>query len=303
MATINRHYAKVNVFEELQNLELRAIQLEQTRKEDTRHDQKLRDLKGKLEKLTAKRDDLRRQLKGGPKEVVAEALTTGRKMSADERSNLEATLQDAELKRVQELQSLYRLTGTSTDLVEKNVLRWRFDTSYKGEFFEPYYVEIKVDPNVPSSALHHTLPLFIPLDELMEHHLYHDVKGFVEAVHQYLIPFVMRREEVLKMERKFDDNIDTDISVSGSYDCISFTLVDVKYFEEPLDIRLVYDDLKDHAPSRISISPPEGSEVTSSGRQVIAQYTDLLSRRPLSEAVESIITGRMDLSGSSPPKN
>jgi hypothetical protein len=61
-------------------------------------------------------------------------------------------------------------------------------------------VEIKVDPSLPSPALHHSLPPFIPLDELLQHHLYHNVKGFVEAVHQYLVPFVMRREEVLKME-------------------------------------------------------------------------------------------------------
>eukprot|EP00300_Choanocystis_sp_HF-7_P023228 c2321_g1_i1.p2 GENE.c2321_g1_i1~~c2321_g1_i1.p2 ORF type:complete len:212 (-),score=36.33 c2321_g1_i1:295-930(-) len=113
----------------------------------------------------------------------------------------------------------------------------RIHTAYNEHPTESYYLILATNSpaaNTPGSdsrtssnshlKLHrHTVPYFIPVHALFAKHMPRSLRGFIRDVEAHLNAFVFRRES-WNRARKASGNALSRISVTDSFDSISFTL-------------------------------------------------------------------------------
>jgi len=150
----------------------------------------------------------------------------------------------------------YRLVGRSTFSVkEPGCVGVCLETSFEGKFLEPYYVVLRVEP---LEVHRHTLPYFVPVDDLAKQFLIgNDVMEFLDELAEFAQAFVLRRE-MLKEFREAHKEVE--IVTSAPFDYIE---IQHKTATRSLQIVLAYDDLKKHLPERANVL--EGSHSASIG--------------------------------------
>uniref|UniRef100_U9U0E2 Uncharacterized protein n=1 Tax=Rhizophagus irregularis (strain DAOM 181602 / DAOM 197198 / MUCL 43194) TaxID=747089 RepID=U9U0E2_RHIID len=132
-------------------------------------------------------------------------------------------LQDSEEREYQKILNAYRLTGKTIFPVKENRIGLRFETFYNAKYLEPYYIFLEQNQeNEQLSIFRHTLPHFIPLDELEAKYLNKDMNKFANMVDDYLQAFVMRREEVRTLT---NNKLNRKPRVNNAYSSIEFTIL------------------------------------------------------------------------------
>jgi len=96
---------------------------------------------------------------------------------------------------------MFVLTGVVVTSVKQNSVCIEFCTSYLGQLYESYAIELTSDDATPVSVIRHNLPYFVPLQQIAT-----DCSTvakeiacgqFVWAVYRYLHAFVVRRQETV----------------------------------------------------------------------------------------------------------
>jgi len=147
--------------------------------------------------------------------------------------------------RVTAINHAYRLAGRSTFSVgEEGLLGVCLETATAGKFYEPYYVILRLEP---LSVHKHTMPYFVPVDEIARNHLEKSVSDFLDEVSEYVQAFVMRRESLKLFREGFPQ---VDIVTSAPFDYIELKQ---HALERHIQVVLAYDDLKKHVPKRVNV--------------------------------------------------
>ncbi|KAI9245918.1 hypothetical protein BY458DRAFT_560707 [Sporodiniella umbellata] len=95
---------------------------------------------------------------------------------------------------VQEMVSYHRLSGRTTFTFKNRHMAVRLETFYKNTYKEPYYLLFlkskahKVD--------RHTIPPFIPIDELEKKFMPNNYETFIRIIHDCVQAYVSRRERI-----------------------------------------------------------------------------------------------------------
>ncbi|GBC10745.1 hypothetical protein RclHR1_09870004 [Rhizophagus clarus] len=219
-------------------------------------DLNIEELKDELQKLEKERDERKLMFENTKKShslrdvIDKENIDDNMTMSQNELQNhmIKEILQDGGDREYQNILNAYRLTGKTIFPVKDNRIGLRFETFYNAKFLEPYYIILDQNQeNEQLSIFRHTLPHFIPLDELEVTYLNKDMNKFANVVDDYLQAFVTRREEVLtltKLNRKPRTN--------NAYTSIEFTVF-LKANNDRVDITLTYEDLKSFIPTSAAI--------------------------------------------------
>uniref|UniRef100_A0A7I4DVP9 Centromere protein O n=1 Tax=Physcomitrium patens TaxID=3218 RepID=A0A7I4DVP9_PHYPA len=181
-----------------------------------------------------------------------------------------------------------------TLLVNRKVIRGmkggyvviRFDTTFENKKFESYYCVLK--SNSPMDELHvieHSIPFFLPVQELEKQHLGKSSKLFFDHMGNVLQAYISRREQVNELKKRKGDLI------GELYHSLSYTLIEIM-LKEPgwqVGMSLAYHNSDSELPtqSNITVWPLVAHLVSqtakNSGRGV--QKNAAAFRLPINEAL------------------
>ncbi|XP_070533423.1 centromere protein O-like isoform X2 [Ptychodera flava] len=241
-------------------------------------------MKETIQQLTVKRERLKQQLKQGPRQVLHSVFksSTPTKLKGQHDSIVKA-LRSAKKRKREELSSIFRLTGVSVTTVTAKRIRICLDTFYQTEYHEPYYLELDFRENGTASVHRHTLPYFIPLQELIQQKLNDNRKEFLSTLNDYLNAYVARREQAAKAQEMYQELIDGNLLSLSAFDYIEFKLAPSRRLSVPILIKLIYDDLIQHLPTRVSLSV-EG-DLPDKMKPQLKKLKDLLLSKPLHDVL------------------
>jgi len=144
-----------------------------------------------------------------------------------------------------EVNIAYRLAGKSVFVLEDHRLGIRLETSFNGKYYESYYVILNYNDNHAEklSIFKHTIPYFIPHENILKHYLNKNIKVYIDELSDYLHAYVSRREQFNEVKLKYGDKLN-DIYTNGACDLIKF-----KYkhnLAEPIcyTVDLIFEDPK-----------------------------------------------------------
>ncbi|CAG8558472.1 9447_t:CDS:2 [Funneliformis caledonium] len=223
------------------------------------------------------------------KENVDENVT----MTQDEFQEhmIQDMIQASKEREYEEILNAYRLTGITIFSVKGNRTGIRFETFYRAKYREPYYIILEQDQeNDQLSVFRHTIPHFIPIDELEATYLNKDLRKFANIIGENLQAFVTRREELNTL---LESGKAIEPKANHAYSVIEFT-IPLKDSTALVEASLTYDDLKSSNPTNAVIfltkEDPESSEKR---RQRLQRREQEFLQRNLVEAFD-IVFGEVE---------
>ncbi|KAJ8656634.1 hypothetical protein O0I10_007711 [Lichtheimia ornata] len=185
---------------------------------------------------------------------------------------------------VQEIVGYYRLAGRTTFQFQGNT-GIRLETYYKAKYYEPYYLLLSNPASMKYNSIsvaQHTIPFFIPVQEMVDTFLPHDMEALLRILHVFLLAYVSRREQVeelgvyckerasfvgISAERKAKDHI------------ILAEKIDVEQDKEDKDnnnttirVELIYDDLTSEYPTKVKTSIPSLIQTTYDTKEIETKF-------------------------------
>ncbi|XP_062515231.1 centromere protein O-like [Corticium candelabrum] len=256
--------------------------------------EEIRTLKEQYESLISKKKSLQRELENVMPQRLASSLmqeVTGGKLpdyttSALQREVLVRAVKTAEKRKHEDILWAYRLAGLSAK-VEGTTAMLTIETSRSGQYFEPFYLELKFADKIHIG--HHTVPYFIPLKSIASSHLNSNAKLFVSTVHRHLNAYVSRRQQAYDTQQQHKDWISGRVDASYAVDYVHFTLKPIGALEEPLEVRLLYTDLKSSLPEVVKITPKDAQTVHAGVKRWCRQQKVTFKEQQLPEAVTILI--------------
>lgn len=232
----------------------------------------IEELKSRVRELKRKRDHLQQKLKHLPTDSLRARILKDVAVKDVPASSLPVELQREivlkaarqEKKRQYEyILVAHRCAGTTASVVERErgvrSVRVRFETSYKGEYFEPYYLELEfVGRRIKASW--YTIPVFVPLTNLIEKYNKNEIHftTMLYVLHTYLIAYVQRRQQTVELTSKYPEYLQEEIASYCAYNFIQLVLAIPSGDAAPqLVVHLHYRDLLSDLPSKVRCSDPE----------------------------------------------
>ncbi|CAG8634910.1 6186_t:CDS:2 [Cetraspora pellucida] len=223
-----------------------------------------------VQRLLKKRDELKRVLEVEENSIMLRDIISKENFEIPSTINFEIQekivqemLRVSKRRECEEFLRAYRLTGKTIFTLKENRVGLRFETFYGGQYREPYYVILSQDEeNDQLSVFKHTIPHFIPLNELESDYLNKDLDKFVNSLHDYLQAFVTRREEAKIMQQ--DVGV-SNLRSNNAYNSIDFS---VRLKESVIEFSLTYKNLKLSIPTDVVMyQVTEDAEKSVSRRQ------------------------------------
>ncbi|CAG8665254.1 18592_t:CDS:2, partial [Racocetra persica] len=223
-----------------------------------------------VQTLLKKRDELKRVLEVEENSIMLRDVISKENFEIPSIINFEIQekivqemFRASKRREYEEFLRAYRLTGKTIFSLKENRVGLRFETFYGGKYREPYYVILSQDKeNGQLSVFKHTIPHFIPLNELESDYLNEDIDKFVNSLHDYLQAFVTRREEAKIMQQ--DVGV-SNLKSNNAYNSIEFS---VRLKESVIEFSLTYKDLKLTTPTDVVMyQVTEDAEKSVSRRQ------------------------------------
>ncbi|CAB3983590.1 centromere O-like [Paramuricea clavata] len=167
--------------------------------------------------------------------------------------NLFKAVELVKKKKLMETYNAYRLTGLAFVLLDDNRVRFCLDTFYRGQYFEPFYMEIQLQDD-KMKILKHTIPFFIPLEEI--HQKYEnsaDIKELLSVVSGYLKAFVSRRQQCVKFKEGNEDYSVENFYATLAFDFVKFTLKCSSDNFPDFEVKLKYSSLNETLPKNVDL--------------------------------------------------
>lgn len=181
---------------------------------------------------------------------------------------------------LQDLLSVYRITGTHVCHEDKHQFTVCLDAAYYDTVLDSYLIEFK---SKDSSYIinRHSLPGFIPTLQLEKEHLPHgDLSTFLSIIRNYLQAFVFKKEEVEKVKKLATEN---GLSCSVQYtSCFDFVEIELENSKQLYRMKLVYG-LMNVLPEKVQIEEDSETE------RDLKQWKSLLLSKPLSDSFSQIV--------------
>ncbi|CAH1761812.1 15347_t:CDS:2 [Entrophospora sp. SA101] len=174
-------------------------------------------------------------------------------MTIQKVNNRESRYQDIFTRPINfdEILKAYDFIGKLISQTEENnnCIELKFRTFYQAKFMENYYIsldKVKINKAITFTIRNHTLPDFIPLIELKLRYLDKDLNKFVDTVDDFLQAYVIKREEVKRLQAQSFINLKADTSYS-------LIEIYVSLEESTVEIKLKYRDLRSPFPTDASL--------------------------------------------------
>ncbi|NXA39908.1 CENPO protein, partial [Eudromia elegans] len=144
------------------------------------------------------------------------------------------------LRNVRELLQLFYLTGLSGKRTKHGVC-FCISTAYEGAYLDAFYVELATAPRV--QIRRHSVPAFIPLEQLARRHLHTDIRRFLGALSDHLNAYVGRRYQADQLQERFSGHLEGTLQRNSLCNVLAFNYNTSGRGESfPFRARLLYGD-------------------------------------------------------------
>ncbi|KAM8775370.1 centromere protein O isoform 1-T2 [Rhynchonycteris naso] len=268
--------SKGGVLAHLEKLETRArIKLEEPRGAQAAEIA----LGRRIYKLRSLRDKLRAELKQRQARVEA---------SVDPAQTFEVREQDVLERKQENLKAIlqaYRFTGLSGKLTSRGVCVC-VTTAFEGNLLDSYYVDLAIQK--PLQIHHHSIPVFIPLEEIAAKYLQTDVQHFLFSLCEYLNAYSGRKYQADRLQHDFAAFLAGPLQRNSLCNLLSFTYnVELSGQSFPFSARLLYKDLTVTLPTDVTVTYEGIDPLSASWEEQRASHENLLCTKPLHQVFAS----------------
>lgn len=235
-----------------------------------------RELQTRIHTLRLVRDQLRAagKARGSRGEASSACAKPGSPSVMSEREALER-----KQTRVKALLQAHHFTGLSGKLTSRGVcvcLR----TAFEGNLLESYFVDIVVQK--PLRIHHHSVPAFIPLEELSAKYLQTNIRHFLFRLHEYLNAYSGRKYQADRLQNDFAAFLAGPLERNSLCNVLTLTYkVEPSSPSFPFCARLMYKDLAESLPTAVTVAHQGVAGLLTSGKEEPAAHESLFRTRPL----------------------
>lgn len=230
-------------------------------------------LRSKILQLRRLRDQLRaavEQRRGARVEASAEpdqALQVSEQVLERKREDVKAILQ------------AYRFTGLSGKLTSRGVCVC-IHTAFEGNLLESYFVDLVIQK--PLRIHHHSVPVFIPLEEIAAKYLQTDVQHFLFSLCEHLNAYSGRKYQADRLQSDFAAFLAGPLQRNPLCNLLSFTYkAEPRGQAFPFCARLLYEDLTVTLPTDVTITYQGTDTLSPSWEEQRAGHEHLLRTKAL----------------------
>ncbi|KAM6464966.1 centromere protein O isoform 3-T4 [Liasis olivaceus] len=183
----------------LEKLEASAHKVALKRGKIKEHEEKVLKMKMKIQELRRQRDELKTKLNVCQSQLIAgkDAMKSSLQVSEATETSQQAILK-GKIENAKGLLELFRLTGLSGKLTEQGVSLC-INTAFEGTYLDSYYLDIRMQQ--PLQIQHHSVPAFIPLEQIAHEHLQKDIKRFLAVLSDHLNAYARRKFQVDQLQK------------------------------------------------------------------------------------------------------
>ncbi|NXC39823.1 CENPO protein, partial [Penelope pileata] len=265
----------------LETLEAEAHKLALKQEEEEEQKKQLVRLKARVKELRAKRDELRTKVELQEKRLLdKEGLVT------DPAQPSAQTVLEWKIKSIKAMLQVFYLSGISGKRTKQGVC-FCISTAYEGTYLDSYFLDILVKSEVQIQR--HSVPVFIPLEQIAKEHLQADIRRFLAVLSDHLNAYAGRRYQADQLEERFSDRIEGTLQRNSLCNLLVFNYnvsSDSKPF--PFKVKLLYGDLCCSLPTEAIISCTPGAPASLA--EMAAAHSEAFRRMALHKAFNSLIS-------------
>ncbi|NWV48859.1 CENPO protein, partial [Daphoenositta chrysoptera] len=188
------------VLAHLEMLEFQAHREAVEQEEKEKRKEKSAFLRAKIRELRLQRDQLREKL-----ELLEKAQPGKEGIPADPALPSPREVLEWKIRNLRELLQVFQLTGISGKL-SKHGICFCLRTAFEGSFLDSFHLELLPRPESREFRIQrHSIPPFIPLEQLSRKFLPSDLRGFLDVLFQHLNAFVGRRHQLEQFQEQFSE--------------------------------------------------------------------------------------------------
>ncbi|XP_055569001.1 centromere protein O [Falco cherrug] len=270
--------APSGVFAHLEMLEVQSHEAAVKQEEMEQQEEKLARLKATVQELRLRRDELQAKVDLQQKGQLGKEGVTLPPAQPSAQAVLEW-----KIKSLKAMLRLFYLTGISGKLTKKGVC-FCISTAYEGTYLDSYYLDLLTEPEV--QIYRHSVPIFIPLEEIAKKYLQTDIRRFLSVLSDHLNAYVQRRYQADQLQKHFSDQIEGKLQRNSLCDLLVFNYnVSRKSKTFLFKVRLLYGDLCCSLPTEAVVSC--ASDTPASVAEMAAAHSGLFRRVALHKAFRS----------------
>ncbi|XP_062934723.1 centromere protein O [Cynocephalus volans] len=274
--------SKGGVLAHLERLEAQENRCHKQSKEPQKEQAVENALGTEIHKLRRLRDKLRAELKQRRARVKASTA------NAESNQTMEISEQEV-LERKQEnvkaILQAYRFTGLSGKQTSRGVCVC-ISTAFEGNLLDSYFVDLVIQK--PLRIHHHSVPVFIPLEEIAAKYLQTNIQHFLFSLCEYLNAYSGRKYQADQLQSDFAAFLTGPLQRNALCNLLSFTYkVDPKGQSFPFCARLLYKDLTVTLPTDVTITYQGTEALSTSWEEQRASHETLFCMKPLHQVFAS----------------
>ncbi|XP_039094224.1 centromere protein O [Hyaena hyaena] len=236
----------------------------------------------KIHQLQGLRDRLRAEVKHRQARVKASTA------SVEPDQTLEVDEQEAVEGKQENMKAIlqaYRFTGLSGKLTSRGVCVC-ISTAFEGNLLDSYFVDLIIQK--PLRIHHHSIPVFIPLEELSAKYLQTDIQHFLFCLCEYLNAYAGRKYQADQLQSDFAGFLAGPLRRNSLCNLLSFTYkVEADGQSFPFCARLLYKDLTTTLPTDVTITYQGTDALSTSWEEQRASHENLFLTKPLHQVFTS----------------
>ncbi|XP_037002632.2 centromere protein O [Artibeus jamaicensis] len=253
----------------------------------------------KIHLLRSLRDRLRAEVQQRRARLRAEVQQRRARVegSGEPDQTLQVSEQVLERKRedIKAILQAYRFTGLSGKLTSQGVCVC-IQTAFEGNLLDSYFVDLVIQK--PLRIHHHSIPAFIPLEEISAKYLQTNIQHFLFSLCEHLNAYSGRKYQADRLQSDFAAFLAGPLQRNSLCNLLSFTYkAEPRGQAFPFCARLLYKDLTVTLPTDVTVTY-QGMDSSPSWEEQRASHEHLLCTKPLHQvfALFARREERLDLS-------
>ncbi|XP_044306220.1 centromere protein O isoform X2 [Varanus komodoensis] len=272
------------VLSHLEKLEASAHTAALEQGERRQHAEKVARMEARIQELKRQRDQLRAKLN------ACRSRFNRHKDSAESNSQAAAptelsqqALLEWKMGNVKGLLQLFRLTGFSGRLTQHRACLC-ITTAFQGTYLDSYHLDLLMQE--PVQIQHHSVPAFIPLEQIAAKYLQTDLKRFLSELSDHLNAYAGRKFQAEQLKEHFAAFLKGPLRGNSLHNLLEFSYGVSEAAPFPFTVKLIYGDPVSTLPTEATVTCEE--DAPGSSAEMAALHQAWLLEKPLHQALSSV---------------
>nr|XP_006116790.1 centromere protein O isoform X3 [Pelodiscus sinensis] len=246
-------YLRDGVLSHLEKLEAHARTLALKQEETQQQQEKLARLRARVQELRLQRDELQTKVNLQQVGLIRQERGTGSNVEPIQAVEARGkALLKWEVENVKSMLQAFHLTGISGKLTKQGVC-FCISTAYERTYLDSYYLDLLIQQ--PVQIRHHSVPIFIPLEEIAKKYLQTDIKRFLAMLSEHLNAYAGRKYQADQLQEHFSAFLEGTLQRNLLQNVLLFNYdVETESKTFPFRAKLVYGDVTRSLPTEAIIT-------------------------------------------------